>query len=102
MFEARGKDPSQRNADGFWTPPISATYVTVRTGRIVLGHCDPEWRVRLDPEQIIGALEKLAQQALDDSSGGDDELGCEQGGTEHSLYLRDRAFLVTPSGLRAR
>jgi peroxiredoxin len=60
MFEARGSDMSQRNADGSWTLPISATYVTDRTGRIVLGHCDPEWRVRLDPDEIIIALEALA------------------------------------------
>lgn len=59
MFEARGSDMSQRNADGSWTLPISATYVTDRTGTIVLGHCDPEWRVRLDPEEIIGVLEGL-------------------------------------------
>jgi peroxiredoxin len=60
MFEARRNDLSQRNADGSWTLPISATYVADETGKIVLRHCDPEWRVRLDPEEIIGALEKLA------------------------------------------
>jgi peroxiredoxin len=59
MFEARGSDMSQRNADGSWTLPISATYVTDRTGKIILRHCDPEWRVRLDPEAIILALEEL-------------------------------------------
>jgi peroxiredoxin len=59
MFEARGSDMSQRNADGSWTLPISATYVTDRDGTIILGHCDPEWRVRLDPEEIVRALEGL-------------------------------------------
>jgi peroxiredoxin len=59
MFEARGSDMSQRNADGSWTLPISATYVTDRTGTIVLGHCGPEWRVRLDPKEIISVLEEL-------------------------------------------
>jgi peroxiredoxin len=61
MFEARGSDMSQRNADGSWTLPISATYVTDCSGTIILRHCDPEWRVRLDPEEIIGALEGLAR-----------------------------------------
>ena len=59
MFEARGSDMSQRNADGSWTLPISATYVTDRTGKIVLGHCDADWRVRLDPQEIVRALEEL-------------------------------------------
>ncbi len=59
MFEARGSDMSARNADGSWTLPISATFVTDRTGTIVLAHCDPEWRVRLDPVEIIAALGKL-------------------------------------------
>jgi peroxiredoxin len=59
MFEARGSDMSQRNADGSWTLPISATYVTDRAGTIILGHCDPEWRVRLDPEEIVTALKEL-------------------------------------------
>jgi peroxiredoxin len=60
MFEARGSDMSERNADGSWTLPISATYLTDRTGRIVLAHCDADWRVRLDPNEIVLALEKLA------------------------------------------
>jgi peroxiredoxin len=60
MFEARGSDMSQHNADGSWTLPISATYVADRHGTIILGHCDPEWRVRLDPEEIVRALEGLS------------------------------------------
>jgi peroxiredoxin len=59
MFEARGSDMSRRNADGSWTLPISATYVTDRSGTIILSHCEPDWRVRLDPAEIIGALEGL-------------------------------------------
>jgi peroxiredoxin len=59
MFEARGSDMSQRNADGSWTLPISATYVTDRNGTIILGHCEPDWRVRLDPEEIVSVLEGL-------------------------------------------
>jgi peroxiredoxin len=59
MFEARGSDMSQRNADGSWTLPISATYVVDHTGRIVLAHAEAEWRIRLDPDDIIEALAKL-------------------------------------------
>lgn len=60
MFEARGSDMSKRNADGSWTLPISATYVTDRDGTIVLAHADAEWRVRLDPEDIVAALATLS------------------------------------------
>ena len=58
MFEARGSDMSKRNADGSWTLPISATYVTDGDGTIVLAHADAEWRVRLDPDDIVEALAK--------------------------------------------
>jgi peroxiredoxin len=61
MFEARGSDISQRNADGSWTLPISATYVVDGTGTIVLAHADAEWRVRLDPSEIIAALARLGR-----------------------------------------
>jgi peroxiredoxin len=56
MFEARGHDISRQNADGSWTLPISATFVTDRTGRIVLAHAEAEWRIRLDPVDIVEAL----------------------------------------------
>ena len=59
MFEARGSDMSQRNADGSWTLPISATYVVDRTGRIVVAHAEAEWRIRLDPDDIVEALAAL-------------------------------------------
>jgi peroxiredoxin len=64
MFEARGSDMSTRNADGSWTLPISATYVTDRAGKIVLAHAQADWRVRLDPDDIVAAL-----ASLDSSSG---------------------------------
>jgi hypothetical protein len=59
MFEARSSDISQRNADGSWTLPISATYVADGTGRMIVAHADAEWRVRLDPSEIIAALARL-------------------------------------------
>jgi peroxiredoxin len=61
MFEARGSDMSKRNADGSWTLPISATYVTDRDATIVLANADAEWRVRLDPNDITEALAKLSR-----------------------------------------
>lgn len=59
MFEARGNDISQRNADGSWTLPISASYVTDRNGTIGLAHAEADSHVRLDPDDIVQALKKL-------------------------------------------
>ena len=36
--------------------PISATYATDRAGTIVLAHAEAEWRIRLNPADIIEAL----------------------------------------------
>jgi peroxiredoxin len=60
MFEARGQDIGAQNADGSWTLPISATFVADREGSIVVAHAEAEWRIRLDPEDILAALAKLA------------------------------------------
>jgi peroxiredoxin len=61
MFEARGSDMSERNADGSWTLPISATYVVDRDATIILAHADADWRVRLDPEEIVKTLAQLGE-----------------------------------------
>lgn len=59
MYEARGADMAKRNADGSWTLPVSATYVTDSSGEVVLAHNDPDWRTRLEPTEILRALASL-------------------------------------------
>jgi peroxiredoxin len=60
MFEARGQDIASHNADGSWTLPISATFVADRSSAVVLAHAEADWRVRLDPIEIVKALRNVA------------------------------------------
>lgn len=52
------KDLSAINADGQWHLPIPATYVIGQDGRIVLAFVDPEYRHRLEPTEILAALQR--------------------------------------------
>ena len=54
-----GRDLSAVNADGQWHLPIPATYVIARDGRVELAYVDPEYRNRLEPSDILAALQRL-------------------------------------------
>lgn len=54
-----GRDLSADNADSQWHLPIPATYVIGRDGRVELAYVDPEYRNRLEPTEILEALEKI-------------------------------------------
>ena len=58
FFQKGGLDLSRFNGDGSWKLPIPATYVTDHDG-IVIAEVNPDWRNRLDPLEIIAALQKL-------------------------------------------
>jgi peroxiredoxin len=58
-YLAAGNDLSKRNADGQWHLPIPATYVIGQDGRVKLAFVDPEYRNRLEPEEVTAALRKL-------------------------------------------
>ena len=55
------------NADGQWHLPIPATYVIAKDGRVALSYVDPEYRNRLEPSEILAALQEL--QAVETQSG---------------------------------
>ena len=59
LFEERGNEVNKQNADGSWTLPISATYVSASDGLIALNHVAADWRTRLDPVDITKALAQL-------------------------------------------
>jgi peroxiredoxin len=52
-------DPAAQNADGTRSLPVPATFVIDRRGIIRAAFVDPDWRVRVAPEQIEAALEEL-------------------------------------------
>lgn len=53
-----GTDLERYNGDQSWRLPIPATYVTDHEG-IVVAAVNPDWRERLDPLEIVAALQKL-------------------------------------------
>lgn len=57
------KDLSVMNADGQWHLPIPATYVIAQDGRVKLAFVDPEYRHRLEPSDILAALQRLREPA---------------------------------------
>lgn len=52
-----------RNGDDSWVLPIPATYVIAKGGRIVLAYVDTDYRNRLDPTEVVQALQSLATRA---------------------------------------
>jgi peroxiredoxin len=58
FLQKAGIDLSRFNGDGSWKLPVPATYVTDHDG-IVIAEVNPDWRNRLDPLEIIAALQKL-------------------------------------------
>lgn len=48
-----------RNGDDSWVLPIPATYVIGKDGRIVLAFVDIDYRNRLDPKEVVQALQSL-------------------------------------------
>lgn len=60
LYAANGNDLAKWNADGEWHLPMPATYVIGTDGQVALAYVDAEYRNRLEPEQIVSALRRLA------------------------------------------
>ena len=52
-----------RNGDESWVLPIPATYVIAKNGRIALAFVDIDYRNRLDPTDVVRALQCLCSHA---------------------------------------
>lgn len=48
------------NADGSWDLPVPATYVIDTSGTIRARHVDPDYRRRMEPDEILAAIDALA------------------------------------------
>lgn len=59
-LRAAGRPLSLVNGDDSWELPVPATYVIGPDRRIVAGEVDVDYRDRLDPREILAALEGLA------------------------------------------
>jgi len=51
-----GFDLSYENADRSWDLPVPATFVLDRVGSVRARHVDPNYRERMQPTEILGAL----------------------------------------------
>ena len=50
----------EQNADGSWDLPVPATYVIDTAGTIRARHVEPDYRRRMDPDEILAALDAIA------------------------------------------
>lgn len=61
IYRRNGNDLEKRNGDGSWELPVPGTFVVDAGGRVALADVDPDYTRRLDPEQVIAAVERLAR-----------------------------------------
>lgn len=64
LYKAGGMDLAAINADGQWHLPLPATYVIAPGGTVKLAFVDVEYRRRLEPADILGALGELQAAAV--------------------------------------
>ncbi|MGR3290989.1 MAG: hypothetical protein ACU0C9_07310 [Paracoccaceae bacterium] len=55
-LEALGTDVGSFNGSGDWSVPITATFLVDTSGHILIDDCNPDYRKRLEPDDIISAL----------------------------------------------
>ena len=51
-----GTDVGVVNGNGSWEVPVTATYVIGKDQRVKLADCGPDYRKRLEPEEVLAAL----------------------------------------------
>ncbi len=57
LYRERGIDLVAANGDDEWELPIPATFVIDRAGTIRLSSVDPDYRNRLEPVELLAALD---------------------------------------------
>jgi peroxiredoxin len=58
-YVADGLDLAQVNGNGSWFVPIPASYVVMPNGAISWAYVNPDFRYRMDPEEILRAVGEL-------------------------------------------
>ncbi len=59
LYEQFDMSLTKANADGSWNVPVPATFVIDRAGIVRASHVDPDYRERMEPADILAALEGL-------------------------------------------
>lgn len=63
IYKRNGNDLERNNGDGSWELPIPGTFVVGRDGRVVLADVDPDYTRRLDPAEVIAAVDRVREKA---------------------------------------
>jgi peroxiredoxin len=63
MFSRFGLDIAALNAGSGWQLPVPASYVAGADGVIAFAFADPDWTRRAEPDELVAAVERLAQAA---------------------------------------
>lgn len=58
-YRADGLDLAKVYGNGSWFLPIPASYIVTPNGRISHAHVNPDFRYRMEPEDVLRAVEKL-------------------------------------------
>lgn len=59
LYESLDMALTKANADGSWTLPVPATFVLDRDGIVRARHVDPDYRIRMEPAEILAAVRSL-------------------------------------------
>jgi peroxiredoxin len=59
LYEQFDMSLTKANADGTWDLPVPATFVLDRTGVVRAAHVDADYRERMEPTDILAALERI-------------------------------------------
>ena len=59
LYRARGIDLTAANGNDDWELPIPGTFVIDRSGTIRLASVDPDYRNRIEPTDLLAALDTL-------------------------------------------
>lgn len=62
IYARSGHALPEKNGDESWVLPIPATYVIDTNGDVVLAFVDVDYRNRLEPAEIVAALESLRKE----------------------------------------
>jgi peroxiredoxin len=62
IYSRFGHALPDKNGDGSWVLPIPATYVINTDGMITLAYVDVDYRNRLEPAEILTALQSLSKE----------------------------------------
>lgn len=56
-YRAHGRDLSKVYGNGSWFLPIPASFLVLPSGKIERAYVNPDFRYRMDPKEILQALE---------------------------------------------